>query len=371
MKKGKILAWVAALCAATLLTGLLAACGDGGENNGGEPQTYTITAAESEDYTLTPDKTSAAAGDTVTVTAVCENADKYITGVKYNEEDCDEEDGKYTFTMPAANVTLSAVTANYEQVLTDPFVWFDLTNSFAIAKDAEYNYSDILNTEWGLDFTFKSNKTFSSIKWKITSSDESVIPLSALDVEPRSKKDENIGGPNDFQIVKAKLLIDTTQIEVGSTWLQVYFETENISPKDSGTVTFKLTVYENGELPVSTMDETLEFDVSDIGDGTYTVMIGDSDYLPGSNVPATQTFTADSSNGKLTVSFKYTVAHKFWVRITQGEKDSMESVLRIEDAKDTDGAEYVGDTQERPGIGDLMFTEANVTLPLTVYSVNA
>ena len=371
MKKGKILAWLAAVCALALCAGVLAACDDGGENNGGEPQTYTSTAAESEDYTLTPDKTSAAAGDTVTVTAEMKNTDKYITGVKYNEEDCDEENGKYTFTMPAENVTLSAVTANYEQVLTDPFVWFDLTNSFAIAKDAKYNYSDILNTEWGLDFTFQSDKTFNSINWKITSSDESVIPVSAITVEAKSKADEGIHGPNDFQIVKAKLLIDTTQIEVGSTWLQVYFETENISPKDSGTVTFKLTVYENGELPVSTMDETLEFDVSDIGDGTYTVMIGDSDYLPGSNVPATQTFTADSSNGKLTVSFKYTVAHKFWVRITQGEKDSMESVLRIEDATDTDGAEYVGDFDEMPGTGDLTFTKANVTLPLTVYSVNA
>ena len=103
----------------------------------------------------------------------------------------------------------------------------------------------------------------------------------------------------------------------------------------------------------------------------YTVMFGDSDYLPGSNVPSTQTFTATSSNGKLTVSFKYTVAHKFWVRITQGEEDDSNSALRIEDSTDTDGAEYVGDVQEYPGIGDLTFTKANVTLPLTVYSVNA
>lgn len=111
MKK-RLFSAVSVFCAAALCTVLFAACG-GGEEPGdqpGVPVTYTIAAEPSEDYTLTPSKTSAEAGEVITVTAESKNADKYITGVTFNGTACEEEEDGYSFTMPAANVTLAAQT---------------------------------------------------------------------------------------------------------------------------------------------------------------------------------------------------------------------------------------------------------------------
>lgn len=54
----------------------------------------------------------------ITVTAESKNADKYITGVTFNGTACEEEEDGYSFTMPAANVTLAAQTGTYAEKLT-------------------------------------------------------------------------------------------------------------------------------------------------------------------------------------------------------------------------------------------------------------
>ena len=291
MKKGKILAWVAALCAATLLTGLLAACDDGGENNGGEPQTYTVTAAESEDYTLTPDKTSAAAGDTVTVTAEMKNTDKYLTGVKYNEEDCDEEDGKYTFTMPAANVTLTAVTEAYEEVLDDGMATFASLNTKTIAKTETADTATLL-------VLFDQNY-MTGIKYEIASSDESVIPVSAITVKEVTNSDL-VGSSGSSVIEQAEVDIDTSKVSLGSTWLTMYFK-GTAGSSASGTIVVKITVEEK----VEDWDITLIFDVSDLGydDGAeYTITL-----VASSGISANKGYhNLVQEDGKVTVQIKYT-----------------------------------------------------------------
>ena len=117
MKK-RLFSVAAVACAAALCTVLFAACGgeeEPGKQPGDDPVTYTITAESSADYTLTPSKTSAQAGEVITVTAESKNADKYITGVTYNGTACEEEEDGYSFTMPAANVTLAAQTGTYAE----------------------------------------------------------------------------------------------------------------------------------------------------------------------------------------------------------------------------------------------------------------
>lgn len=303
MKKGKILAWVAALCAATLLTGLLAACDDGGENNGGEPQTYTVTAAESEDYTLTPDKTSAAAGDTVTVTAVCENADKYITGVKYNEEDCDEEDGKYTFTMPAANVTLSAVTAAYEEALDDGMATFASLNTKTIAKTETADTATLL-------VLFDQNY-MTDIKYEIASSDESVIPVSAITVK-EVKNSDLVGHSGDNTIEQAKVNIDTSKVSLGSTWLTMYFK-GTAGSSASGTIVVKITVAET--VTVTKWTETLVFNISSLRygeDALYYIAVRDNNYITGSDAKESQIFDEVAAvDEEVTVQIEYVPGHTY------------------------------------------------------------
>ena len=92
-----------------IITGLLVACSGGNDGNTDtdENKDYTITGKNGTGYTVDlPD--SAKEGDTVTVTVTVTNEDTYVTGVTYNEDECDETDGKYTFTMPAENVTAYA-----------------------------------------------------------------------------------------------------------------------------------------------------------------------------------------------------------------------------------------------------------------------
>lgn len=336
MKKGKILAWVAALCAATLLTGLLAACDDGGENNGGEPQTYTVTAAESEDYTLTPDKTSAAAGDTVTVTAEMKNADKYITGVKYNEEDCGEEDGKYTFTMPAENVTLSAVTEAYAEVLEDGFMSFATFTPDTIAVyENEFDNTDALN------FTFSEIIQVSEDEVVLASSNQNVIPDSALRVW---LDDSAVGGGTGKN--GGKVYISVNDIQPGTAYITV--TVKDHTTRDSATVVKKITVVEEGTLEIPTMKVTLTFDISkaysamqEFSDD-FMIILNDQDLLWGAsnNTNFNQTFSysdiEDSSEIVITME-NFAMGHGYSVGIQyNGEYGKMS--LKFDELINADGS---------------------------------
>ena len=78
-------------------------------------------------------------GDTVTVTVTVTNEDTYVTGVTYNEDECDETDGKYTFTMPAENVTIAVQTGTYEEVLSDGNDSLNAYNVYTIAQNGSYS----------------------------------------------------------------------------------------------------------------------------------------------------------------------------------------------------------------------------------------
>lgn len=90
----------------------IAACG--GEEKQ-ETQTYSITCQTSDDYALQASKASAEAGESISVTVTVKSEDKYLTGVQYNGEECTKEGDGFVFTMPAENVTLTAVLGNYTQ----------------------------------------------------------------------------------------------------------------------------------------------------------------------------------------------------------------------------------------------------------------
>ena len=303
MKKGKILAWLAAVCALALCAGVLAACDDGGENNGGEPQTYTITAAESEDYTLTPDKTAAAAGEKITVSAEVKNADKYLTGVKYNDLACTESDGNYTFTMPAEDVTLTAVTGTYAEVLEDGMATFSAVNSKTIAKTETADTATLL-------VLFDQNY-MTGIKYEIASSDESVIPVSAITVR-EVKNSDLVGSSGSNTIEQAEVNIDTSKVSLGSTWLTMYFK-GTAGSSASGTIVVKITVDET--VTVTKWTETLVFDVSSLPygeDALYYIRVNDNNYITGSDAKESQIFDEVAAvDEEVTVQIEYVPGHTY------------------------------------------------------------
>ncbi len=302
MKGKKSVAWIAALCAAVLCVGFLAACNDGGDKEK-EPQTYSITVQTSEDYALTPDKTAAAAGEKITVSAEVKNADKYLTGVKYNDLACTESDGKYTFTMPAEDVTLTAVTGTYAEVLEDGMATFSSSNTKTIAKTETSDTATLL-------VLFDQNY-MTGIKYEIASSDESVIPVSAITVK-EVKNSDLVGSSGSNTIEQAEVNIDTSKVSLGSTWLTMYFK-GTAGSSASGTITVKITVAET--VTVEKWTETLVFDVSSLRygeDALYYIRVNDNNYITGSGAKESQIFDEVAAvDEEVTVQIEYVPGHTY------------------------------------------------------------
>ncbi len=221
--------------------------GGGNDNGGGTTeQSYTITAPSSDDYQISA-PVSAKEGERVNVTVTMRDADSYLEGVTYNGTACSGEDGSYTFTMPAENVTLAVQLGTYKEVLTDGMATFASSNLTTIAKDS--GTATLL-------ITFRAS-WLTSLKRDIVFSDESVIPASAVEYD-EVKNSDLVGSSGTNSIEQLKINIDTSKVSLGSTWITMSFSGNSSSQR--GTLVVKITVAES--VTVETWQETLVFDVS-------------------------------------------------------------------------------------------------------------
>ena len=108
------------------------------------PKTITIDESVSNG-TVTADKTSAAEGDTVTLT-VTPDAGYAVKSVKYNDTVIEPVEGAYSFTMPAEDVT---VTAEFEKPISSA--------SLTLGDDLGLNFymSSAITDENAADYTVK------------------------------------------------------------------------------------------------------------------------------------------------------------------------------------------------------------------------
>lgn len=316
MKK-RLFSAVSVFCAAALCTVLFAACG-GGEEPGdqpGVPVTYTIAAEPSEDYTLTPSKTSAEAGEVITVTAESKNADKYITGVTFNGTACEEEEDGYSFTMPAANVTLAAQTGTYAEKLTGDFMFFSglIPDTIAVYEN-EWDYEDKLYVSFSEDVNIGTGDQGEYVQ--VTSSDQSVIPDSAL----RCYVDKD----GSF-IESAIVYIAVNDIKPGTAYVSLTVQDSSISSKNE-TIVKKLTVVEEGTIEVPTMRVTLTFDLSDIWSDltkkadTLVIFLNDANKIYGAKndtgFEKTYTMTEVEDPSEITVTMEnFAVGHTYSVGV--------------------------------------------------------
>jgi hypothetical protein len=139
-----------------------------GGGGGAVTTTYTVTAATATNGKVTVNSTSIAKGDTVTITATPNSGyavDKItVTDANGKAVTVTANDGKYTFTMPAANVTVTSIFKADESKSADPFLtatkfadvtagaWYEEAINYAQAKG-------LMNGETATDFRPNNNMT--------------------------------------------------------------------------------------------------------------------------------------------------------------------------------------------------------------------
>lgn len=331
-----------------------------------EPEIYDISVVNNSLVTIEPSASSATAGTTITVKVTLNTKDTYLKGVYYNDIACSETEDGYSFTMPDKRVIITAETGTYTEVLQNGFATFSDKNYKMIAMNARYDSSNA--SEWALTVDMDSNY-MAVLKSEIISSDQSVIPSDAITVKPYSKQDLGIGGANDFEIVQAKIIVDTSKIKSGSTFLLMNFVNDNTSDKASLAV--NISVCEYGQFPVAVMSETIVIEVSqaETASRQYTVRITDADHIDGSKLKPYQDFTLNSVDGKITLNVEYAKGHSYWIRISEGTEDDYQTDLIIA-ATEQGGAVYTGDSNFG-GEGRLTFTQPNSEITLKVTENNA
>lgn len=214
------------ICVAALCLTALIAC----DNNTPPPEdnnvSYKVITEKDEVfgdyYSIRADKSLTASGNTVTVTISDMWDFLAVDKVYANSVECTpSSDGKYTFTMPAEDVTVKATfTVNVIPELDDGMKW----------ENAE-DLSSPTALSGGLNVSFGSTPIPNSVQAnpdgystmiyaKVISTNQEVVPNDAIRrIEPQT-------GSNGAYAISAWISFDVTKISAGKTTL-IFIDTDN------------------------------------------------------------------------------------------------------------------------------------------------
>ena len=349
----------------------LAACSDdggGGGNGGGDDKgtRYSIQAPQASDiYTVTGLPDGAYEDDKVSFKVVLNDPENSLlsevgveplTSAYYALSGT--QDGTYSFTMPAEPVKIVIDARAFEEVLSDGGVTFASGNAREIAVNSGntkvWDENNKLVDRWAFDISldWRNTAAFSSNS-KVTSSDESVIPVDAVTIKEGDKG-------NNFYFTSAEILIDTSKINPGKTWLEIYLQSNN-SSSSRGTVCVQITVTAEGTVTeVEMWTETVVFTLSSgIDTDNLYFCFTDTDYGSNMDSQERQYFYAGeyeiSDDDTVTLAIEYVKGHRYTVKagINDGSGNSLEL-----DESVTSGAAYQGDV--------LTFEREGATIDITV-----
>lgn len=301
MKKIK---YILTMVLCVLCSLVFVACGNDNSENAKSKQ-YTISLETSTDYELFSDKLNAEAFEEVTISVTLKTVDKKLVSVKYgNKTISQSSEGKFRFLMPSSNVTVSAVLEEYQEILASdntsrPFVSFDSSNTKTIVPNTG-----------NIELYAPMNASYMTIMRKsVTSSNPNAIPTNAIKVEGRITSSSNF-------IIGADIIIDTSKVSLGYSWIEINFTNVNTSQK--GKLVFKLTVAESIE--VETWTEYLELDISSLDqeyqNADFYVGLSDLDHVSGMTCESYQMFrNIKAENGKLKITMEYAVAHRYQISV--------------------------------------------------------
>lgn len=364
MKK-KIMAILGAAAVACVGAALIAGCSDGGNNNNNnndDKDTFTITVESGTGYTAKADKQKAEFGDTVTITVEVTDPDMYIEGVFANSNELDENsDGKYTATV-TTNLTIKVEMGEYKEVLSDGGLTFASGNPTTITKNDGntkiWTDDNQLIDVWELNVNLSWGQTAAlSSRSEITSSNQAVIPNSAISFKEGDKG-------NSAWIHDAQVYIDSSKISEGSTWLTIYFKSNNTS--SDGTLCVKITVTDEPVAPetmsvVFTFKNTTDYPDEDIFFNVTDITTGDIKTI----------WLSDFTDGKYT--FEYAVGHTYRVTCAyttlgeDGAYDNMTNLYLLEwQGTNLGGAVNTLEQEGTAARYTLELTTAGIEVPFTI-----
>lgn len=323
MKKKIFLLAVTAVL--TLTLGIFAACGGNGDDNKGKAEEYKITAQNGTDYTVSaPEK--AKEGDTVTVTVKITDELKTVKEVKANDTACTAgSEGKYTFTMPAANVTVTVTTGfiQEERLRDAELSWrANAPKQIAKAKEGDESWA---NQRIYFDFSEDMNLGNGENTVTVTSLNPEIIPQDALSFSLHSS---NMGSMVDYGSIE----INLGKVALGTAYIAVHAETTSVTPIDA-TVIKKVEVVNYGEIEVEIWKETLQFDLSSAFDSLeqeylddLTIQVYDSDHQYGTE-SLTKQYEVTSES--MEIEIDYVPGHQFNVSVYYHQDPDWPNITEI------------------------------------------
>lgn len=349
MKKNRFNVFIAILALA-VFTFTFVACGK--DNPTPSAPKYTITLEQTDDYTLEADKSSSESFEYVNVTVNLLDFDKKVIGVKYNNDYASKKsDGTFTFLMPAKNVVVSVVLEDYlEQLTSDttsrPFMTFSSANVKTLVPNSG-DFSMYIAT---------NGSYMSRIRSEIASSNQSVIPDDAFSITNKCSSGSNL-------IIGTNIIVDTSKISKGTTWLTVSFVNDNVSSQ-KGTIVVKLTVDSSIDVDVWTETLTFKIDSKDASTSTFEITVSNLDYQPGMPEELDhQSFkNLQVKDGKITVEIKYVSGQTFMIglfKYVDGQSNFVEMKL-LESVEE--GSTPTGFNQYKNGILTFIRNGASLTI---------
>lgn len=294
--------------------------------------TYTISGT-GEDAVTVNGPTTAKSGDTVTFTIDGIGFDKRLVSVEYYylfNSDCDynEATGEYSFTMPGLNTPVTIVVEQLTDVSKDGAIsWRGNQPSQIVPGDSVQELTFNVDADWTTSCTVE-----------LTSTDENVIPSSALTDKKLYESDSNA-------ITGITISIDLNQIKPGKTYLIVNFQSENSSSQKSEII--KL-IEVTDTLNETILSATIEVNLSKFDDtSAMYIQFVDQNYQNGSQVEERRTryFSWESSTNKVftlsDLQFVEGHAYKVYVGI-KGSGDSYVINDSISGGGPTTGDDYNG-----------------------------
>ena len=290
----------------TCLTAVFVSCPQTPEVEVSPAQEYKITYSISgtgKDAVTVNGPATAKSGDTVTFTIDGIEFDKRLVSVEYYyifNSDCDynEETGEYSFTMPGPDTPVTIVVEQLTDVSKDRAIsWRGNQPSQIVPGDSVQELTFNVNASWTTSCTVE-----------LTSTDENVIPPSALTYKELKEGDGNA-------ITGITISIDLSQIKPGKTYLIVNFQSGNTSTKGEIIKLIEVT----GTLNETILNATLEVDLSKFDDtSAMYIKFVDQNYQNGSKVEEPRTiYFADqiATEDVFTLDLQFVEGHAYKVSV--------------------------------------------------------
>ena len=350
MKKFFSILTILCLC---LSFGMLAACGGGTKNDDKTQDTeYTIT-AQSEGCSFDGIPAQAKEGEKISFTVSVSDSLKTVEKVMANDNECTFADGKYSFTMPAQNVQVTA-TVGYVQkeiLSDDALLWSaNVPSQICKAREEDGSWPDQM-----VHFEFSEPKNVGyEGNVTVTSLNPEIIPQSAL-TNLYTNKLDNYNGFCDY----GSFRISLDEVSLGTAYIAVHAKTSSVTPIDA-TIIKKIEVVNYGELQEETWQESVKVDLSRVydeyKDNNIQIQISDPDHQYGTPI---RMVTVAATVDVMPVTFDYIPNHNYSITVYYGEHPNLVFFTLNESV--TANATYQN--------GDLVFTQEGVTISVDVVSV--